>query len=149
MDIFSLIISTEDIFSINGLTMILKITSQCDTKHIYIKLQIKTTTSVLNDFTYIIIRITVCPIKLGVMMSFSTFKIGVILYLLRNSLNIFLIIFFTKHQKLTRFLLVQKLIYLSHTTITLHKQHQQYPSLLTRQEHKIQFVSGLISRQLV
>ena len=78
------LISLKDIFSISGLTLILKFISRCpcDVKHILFL--IKTITSVLNSWTYmyIIISITAHPIRLAVIltiMSISTVIAAVIL----------------------------------------------------------------------
>ena len=76
-------ISLIDIFSIDELTLVLKITSQCtcDIKHI-IMLLIKTITLVLNSWAYIIISIIAHPIRLTVIltiMSISTVIAAVIL----------------------------------------------------------------------
>jgi hypothetical protein len=67
------------------LTLILKIIGQCDVKHILMSL-IKTITSVLKISAYIITSITLRPIGLVailVIMSFSSFKTAIILYLIQ------------------------------------------------------------------
>ena len=67
------------------LTLILKIIGQCDFKHILTSLII-TTTPVLKISTYIITSITARPVRLSVIlaiMSVSTFKTAVILYIVK------------------------------------------------------------------
>jgi len=61
--IFSLI-SPRDIFSINGITLLLNMINQCDIKH-SLMLPIKTITLVLKVLTYIITCITTGSIKLN------------------------------------------------------------------------------------
>ena len=65
LDIFPLI-SRSGIVRISELALILKIMWQCDVKCIK-TLHIKTITSVLKVFIYIISSITGCPIELTVM----------------------------------------------------------------------------------
>ena len=75
------LISTRDIFTINELTLILKVIGQCDVEAI-MALPIKTITSVLEDSTNIATSIILLPVGLAVIlviMSVSTFIIGVIL----------------------------------------------------------------------
>jgi len=65
------------------LTLILKIISQCDVKHIFMSL-IKTITPVMKISTYIITCITARPVGLAVIlviMSVSTFKTAIILHI--------------------------------------------------------------------
>ena len=81
LDIFPLILMS-DIFNINELTQILKITIPSDVKHI-IMLPMKPIMSDLKVVTYIITRITARPIRLTeilAIMSVSTFKTDFILY---------------------------------------------------------------------
>lgn len=69
--------------SINKLTLLLNIISQCNVKHIMI-LSINTVMAVLKDLNYIFTSITAHAIKLAVMlelMSVSTFRTEVILYI--------------------------------------------------------------------
>jgi hypothetical protein len=64
LDIFPLI-SRSDVVHINELALILKIMCQCDVKCIK-TLQLKTISSVLKVFTYIITSITGRPMELAV-----------------------------------------------------------------------------------
>jgi hypothetical protein len=100
LDIFPLICATDKVWvteltwfhknirsvrNSNGqeLNLILKINSQCDVKHILTS-PIKTITSVLKILTYIITSITARPVgfaEIVVIMSVSTFKTDVILYI--------------------------------------------------------------------
>jgi hypothetical protein len=69
---------------VQELTLILKIISQCDIKHILMSL-IKTIMSDLKILTYIITSFTACPVRLAAIlaiMSVSTLKTAIILYLL-------------------------------------------------------------------
>ena len=74
------LISMSDIFSIKELSLIPKNISQCDIKH-FMTLPIKTITSVQKVTTYIITSIAAHLIGLAVIMSVSTFKTTVILYI--------------------------------------------------------------------
>ena len=69
---------------VQELTLILKIISQCDVKHIFMLL-IKTIMAVMEILAYIITSITARPVRLAVIlviMSVSTFKTAVILDIL-------------------------------------------------------------------
>lgn len=70
--------SLNDSVSINDLTMVLKIISTCEVKHV-MTLPIKTITLVLNVLTYLI-RLS----AILVLVSVSTFKNGVILYVFQT-----------------------------------------------------------------
>jgi ABC-type polysaccharide/polyol phosphate transport system ATPase subunit len=73
----------SDIVSMNELTLILKIISQCDIKCI-LTFPIKTIATVLKVSTYIITSITACPIGLAArlaIMSVSTSITAIILYI--------------------------------------------------------------------
>ena len=114
LDIFPLICATDKVWvteltwfhknirsvrNSNGqeLNLILKINSQCDVKHISTSL-IKTITPVLKILTYIITSIAAHPVgfaEIVVLMSVSTFKTAVILYIsnrdyIGNHLSLFI-----------------------------------------------------------
>jgi hypothetical protein len=75
--------SLNDIVGINEVTSILEIIDKCDVKYI-MTVSLKTIMSVLKILTYIITNIAYWPIELAlilVIMSVSTFKSDVILYL--------------------------------------------------------------------
>ena len=72
--------SPSDTVNINNLSLTSEIISQRNVKHIMM-LPIKTITSVLKVSTNIITSIAACSNRLSVIMSVSTFKNAVILYI--------------------------------------------------------------------